>query len=113
MQRLYKTNSYTVAETEYVLALYVPENEDKNIQLVIGNNVEGTVQFQFFSYNDQSGSWILHVQGRIVLAETDSHASFPPVVFDEIIGRCESEYSGLMFYQILNECGLRSGPSVQ
>jgi acyl transferase domain-containing protein/surfactin synthase thioesterase subunit len=113
MQRLYKINSYTVAETEYILALYIPENDDKHIQLVIGHNVDGTVQFQFFSYNDQSSSWILHVQGRIVLTETHSRATFPPMVFDEIIGRCESEYSGLMFYQILNEFGLRLGPSVQ
>jgi surfactin synthase thioesterase subunit len=55
----------------------------------------------------------LHVQGRIELNESGARQAFPSVLFDEIIDRCKSEYSGLMFYQILNECGLRLGPSVQ
>jgi len=113
VQRIYQSKLYTVIETEYMLALYIPDNTDKNIHLILNNAEDGTIQFQLFSLNEQSKSWILHVQGRIILTEPQSKPTFPPVVFDEIIGRCKSEYSGLMFYQILNERGVRLGPSVQ
>jgi acyl transferase domain-containing protein/surfactin synthase thioesterase subunit len=113
MQRLYRTNSYTVAETEYLLALYIPDKEDKDLQLIMDQGEDGEVRFQFFSYNEHANSWLLHVQGTIERTEPDLRPTFPSVLFDEIIARCKSEYSGLMFYQMLNECGIRLGPSVQ
>jgi acyl transferase domain-containing protein/acyl carrier protein len=105
--------THVVEGLEFMKALFLPEDREVAVQLVVSPGTAGDASFQLFSppAGEADGeSWTLHAGGTIrpdrAAINAPEHES--P---EEVRARCEEEVSAEELYEALEEHGLQYGPS--
>jgi acyl transferase domain-containing protein/surfactin synthase thioesterase subunit len=111
VEDLYGKLDFTLKDMEFVSPVMIFEGEIKDILLVLEDD-NGNVKFQFYSKNKEQNNWNLHVQGDIGIKDN------PTIDIDEFpLEFVKSSFglnnSGEDFYHLLEEKGFHFGPSVR
>src|SRR5215211_2525701 len=112
-EEVYGTGSHAVEGMEFSKALFVPEDSEGEVQLVLSPRMVGDASFQL--YSPPTGAtdgepWRLHAGGTVrpnkAAAEATEHES--P---EAIKARCKEEATAKELYEAMEKHGLQYGPS--
>jgi myxalamid-type polyketide synthase MxaB len=110
---VYGPGSHAVEGMEFSKALFVPEDGEREVQLVLSPRMVGDASFQL--YSPPAGAtdgepWTLHAGGTVRLnkaaVEATEHES--P---EAVRARCKEEAPAKELYEAMEEHGLQYGPS--
>jgi acyl transferase domain-containing protein/acyl carrier protein len=105
--------SHVVEALEFSKALFLPEDREGAVQLVVSPGTAGDASFQLFSppAGEADGEpWTLHAGGTIRPDRTAINAPEHESP-EEVRARCEEEVSAEELYEAMEEHGLQYGPS--
>jgi acyl transferase domain-containing protein/surfactin synthase thioesterase subunit/aryl carrier-like protein len=113
MTTSYDTTAYVVEEIEFLTALVISEMETKTIHLFLDADDNNRIIFQFFSKDDRGKQWNMHVRGHLSIKKQYDTKRLSSAFIQEFQNKCRHTFSGLTFYQMMHERGIRVGSSVQ
>ena len=111
----YPEGAFRITGVEIKEPLYVPEDSEALIQLMITPGEGAAMEFQYFSMTrDEEGEavrWKEHAAGKIAVEENNvAVESRRQTPVEEIRSRCGEEIPGDHFYKSVYDSGLQLGP---
>ncbi len=102
------TRDFRIREMAFEVALMIPDTEEVEVQLLL-EPAEVGLNFSFHSRNQKSEQWTKHVHGAVDFID-QSEQKRSLTAFQEELKKGQS---GLVFYQSMEERGIKLGRSVQ
>ncbi len=119
VEKSFPATSFIVRETEFLIALLIPDAVMKTVCLILNPGRGRDAEFQFYSKDGNKQQWSLHVKGTLELNEkpgfdeNQSADKKSPAFFDTIKERCPKNSPGRDFYRMMEKRGIHLGHSVQ
>jgi myxalamid-type polyketide synthase MxaD len=115
---VFSSRSFVLKDIEFRRALFLPDDENRTIQVVLSLGADGTASVHIYScpcgVAQPNGSWTLHATGTIC---PQQNRGVSPVIEQEglleVQARCSEQISGQDYYLRLRESGIECGPSFQ
>jgi amino acid adenylation domain-containing protein len=115
MEEMFGKGVYHIDNMFLRESLYVPDDDDVNIQVVFDKKGPNKVNFKIFSaiqHDEQSKlSWNMHTEGMAEVIQANATSPSSDLVFSPqtIRKRCSEELSSESLYRLLNDSGLELG----
>lgn len=112
VKNLHADAKYVVKDMEFLSPLMIFEKEVKEVLLVIEEKNK-VIHYQFYSKSKGQKSWNLHVQGTMTTMDKEEQMLGDVFSVNSFILNCKENNTGENFYNILEQRGFQFGPSVQ
>lgn len=107
--------THTLTNVVFKEALFLPEADVYEAQLIITATMPGTATFQFFSRaanTNEPQAWLLHTSGTIRLDQTEASPAFPAPA-ETVRSHSQTAISGSEHYRAMADRELHYGSSFQ
>ncbi len=119
-EQAFGPGDYRVEEIKFEQVLYLPEEDERRVQVVLTPDAPGEATFQVLSpapeaESDEDDAWVEHVSGRVRALQNGPAAPKNPsrLSLSDIQARCQERVSAQDHYQAVHSGGLFYGPNFQ